>query len=1203
MRRVVRRLGQIAGLAMLLVLVGVAVIVVGARTRPGARMLRELVRDQLQRRLAGPLEIRALRTDLLSELVAEGVVLRDPDGFAAITIERMRARYEVLPLRHRVVRIRALELGGVTVSVRRLTDGRVNLAALLAPRGPDDPRAAAPPSLRIELDRVEVGGSVSLFEEAAAHGRVTGAVRYADGELQIERAHATLDAPGAAIDPLLGELRLAGAYRLTVEADGSLRDLGVSASLATPSRPIELDGRLSFEPRFAWRGRARASRLDPGRLLVGAPSAALSFELSGQGGGDQAILSLSSARVEAGPNLLDARGSARLAAQPSADVTIDVRARDLSRLACACAGTVSGRVHVALASALRVEGALEGRALALPGVRLAALTVDGSLRGDHGEAVVRAREVVLHAMPRALDLDLAVAVRPRFDHGLLPSAAEAEVTALEIGAGHERWRGRPGAKISIGRELSVRGLELRASPQVLAIDARLDRRGGAIDVALRGRALDLHRLVSLVGDAASVPPSAFDLTFSAKGSASRPRGRLALTGTIRSTTLSLEIEAPIRTDLRVLRRSREPVSLVLSAQVASLTDLTELLGDRSPPYLHEGALDARLTIEGTIARPSYRLVADATGVRLASVAGLGTRAQVVSDGDSARLDGAVTLDGAPLLTTRGVLGIDLPGLVRGMRFGDISIDAVLELPALELGSLATRLPGVSGRVQGWGLATGTLASLSASATLEATHLAYGPMRFERLRLDGERSPDATHARLDARQHDGGVVAGTVTLRDCELEARVRADALSIALDDRSGRLPIGRAHGRVDLQLSATGPLEHPALEGTLALRDGAVAFGGDAPALGEVSLHAGFATGTVRLTELRGKLGSGRIEASGQATLDGVRPSTIDLVATTTAVPIARDPLSVVLDARLALHGERRGGALIGSVLVERGTAHLPMLREVRSLQSTGPLRDVVYTDGREVHRPPPALHTPIVLDAALAGPFHVRGKEVQVDLTGSVHLETRDGVRMRGAIEALPGGRLELLGRSYEVERARAGFAGGRSLDPAIDLRLTRDLGRAVIAVEATGSAKRPKLRFSSQPPIYDDAQVLEAVLSGDPRGSTTDRGLDRQITGALSSLVVGALKDRLAPQLPIDVIKVDTGETGPSGALSTRLEVGKYLTDSVYISYAHQFGFIQIGTRRLSANVGELRYRFRRSYALDLVVGDAPAGKMDLFWARRY
>jgi translocation and assembly module TamB len=130
-----------------------------------------------------------------------------------------------------------------------------------------------------------------------------------------------------------------------------------------------------------------------------------------------------------------------------------------------------------------------------------------------------------------------------------------------------------------------------------------------------------------------------------------------------------------------------------------------------------------------------------------------------------------------------------------------------------------------------------------------------------------------------------------------------------------------------------------------------------------------------------------------------------------------------------------------------------------------------------------------------------------------------------------------------------------------------------------------------------------VLEAVLSGDPSGSPTERGLDRQVTGALSSVVVGALKDRLAPQLPIDVVRVDTAETGPIGSLSTRLEVGKYLTDAIYISYAHQFGFTPIGSRRISSNVGQLRYRFRRSYALELEIGDAPAGTIDLSWARRY
>ena len=91
-----------------------------------------------------------------------------------------------------------------------------------------------------------------------------------------------------------------------------------------------------------------------------------------------------------------------------------------------------------------------------------------------------------------------------------------------------------------------------------------------------------------------------------------------------------------------------------------------------------------------------------------------------------------------------------------------------------------------------------------------------------------------------------------------------------------------------------------------------------------------------------------------------------------------------------------------------------------------------------------------------------------------------------------------------------------------------------------------------------------------------------------------------------MPIDVIKIDVGDSsaaGYTGIAQTRLEIGKYLSSSIYVSYVHQFGALQIGTQVLSANLGTFEYRFKRHYALDLTIGDAPEGRADLFWSIRY
>jgi translocation and assembly module TamB len=104
-----------------------------------------------------------------------------------------------------------------------------------------------------------------------------------------------------------------------------------------------------------------------------------------------------------------------------------------------------------------------------------------------------------------------------------------------------------------------------------------------------------------------------------------------------------------------------------------------------------------------------------------------------------------------------------------------------------------------------------------------------------------------------------------------------------------------------------------------------------------------------------------------------------------------------------------------------------------------------------------------------------------------------------------------------------------------------------------------------------------------------------------GAVSSLVVNKLKEQVLPGLPIDVIRFDSG--GSAGGLAaSRLEVGKYLTDNIYVSYVHQFGE-PAGLRRVNSNEAQLDYRFAHHYEIDTVYGDAGVGAADLYWTIRY
>jgi translocation and assembly module TamB len=83
---------------------------------------------------------------------------------------------------------------------------------------------------------------------------------------------------------------------------------------------------------------------------------------------------------------------------------------------------------------------------------------------------------------------------------------------------------------------------------------------------------------------------------------------------------------------------------------------------------------------------------------------------------------------------------------------------------------------------------------------------------------------------------------------------------------------------------------------------------------------------------------------------------------------------------------------------------------------------------------------------------------------------------------------------------------------------------------------------------------------------------------------------------------VLKVDVGGEGYNVFGTTRVEVGKYLTDNLYVSYTHQFGSMS-GTRRMNSNQLQLEYQFLRSFALETLFGDAGVGALDFYWTKRF
>jgi autotransporter translocation and assembly factor TamB len=65
---------------------------------------------------------------------------------------------------------------------------------------------------------------------------------------------------------------------------------------------------------------------------------------------------------------------------------------------------------------------------------------------------------------------------------------------------------------------------------------------------------------------------------------------------------------------------------------------------------------------------------------------------------------------------------------------------------------------------------------------------------------------------------------------------------------------------------------------------------------------------------------------------------------------------------------------------------------------------------------------------------------------------------------------------------------------------------------------------------------------------------------------------------------------------------LEVGRYVSDRVYVSYEHQFGST-IGRSAANSNEAQVKYRLPHHGELDTAVGDAGVAGVYLYWTFKY
>jgi autotransporter translocation and assembly factor TamB len=983
--------------------------------------------------------------------------------------------------------------------------------------------------------------------------------------------------------------------RLTMRGAGVPLQADSHAHIDFEARPSELAGRRIRELRVYGQTSGTAWTLREAVLR----GAGLAVTLHGQGRGHE----------------IDAQAEARVGA-PDEGRLPDFQGQ----------GQMQLELHGRLPSALTVNLRATGSRLSVGRTRISALRLQGALTGDvrrpHGRVTLAAQGVRVAGGPALAHLaadvsgdghELAVSAEARGPRFQSQMSAIARVTNEEILARVQTarlgFRQRDRAEdLRLLTPATVRWTwHRRLEIQQLRVQGRGTYSGqveldGRFDFAHvpRGRATVVARDVQI--------PGVDRFAGHADAVLDQGQGELQLRLDAGRAQLHVDARVPLTRDAQPRLAKRGPIAIHIASNHLRIERLP-LLGRQLARHGVEGAVvDVVARVQGDVTNPDaharvglHDLALRAGARRLPHLNGMVT---VDSDPGALRSHVRLATSAGASLQAQLRLARTLGDLLAGRSTQDAPAELNADLRGLDLASLSQFQSDMGGSLVASVRVRGTLARPEGVADAVLTDGRVDKLRLGPVQLHADLQPARTLVRLDVVELAGGQLHARADLDESRnLRARVQARAVNPAF----ARLfwdQLREAGGFIDADVQADGPLAAPDVHGTLSWRQGRLGLIGQ-PTFTDISADLRITTGRVDLDKLHASSAGGSVDAKGFMTLQGFKPGHAVLTAHANRFVVAAGgPSGLRFNGDFALDAALHESLLSGQVRVPRATLWLPSLElGGRKLQDTDPHKDVHFVDeaAKATETKRQQADPPLRLDLqATADNVRVRSQDLDLEVVSNLHVGTAaDGSpALTGTIE-IRRGRIDVSGQRFDFDYGRIAFDG--TPEPRLDIRVTHQFPEALVAVEIRGAPQKSELTLTSDPATLDQAQIVSLILTGQAGGQpSTDTSFDPK--AAVASAVLGQIADKLAPRLGVDVIRVRSAPPPPEAAArtpGTRLEVGKYISSRVFLSYAHVFG----ASVEQNANEASVEYRISRRWILETIFGDAGVGSLDALWTYRY
>ncbi|GJM15676.1 MAG: hypothetical protein DHS20C13_10030 [Thermodesulfobacteriota bacterium] len=235
------------------------------------------------------------------------------------------------------------------------------------------------------------------------------------------------------------------------------------------------------------------------------------------------------------------------------------------------------------------------------------------------------------------------------------------------------------------------------------------------------------------------------------------------------------------------------------------------------------------------------------------------------------------------------------------------------------------------------------------------------------------------------------------------------------------------------------------------------------------------------------------------------------------------------------------------------------------------------------------------------------IKGSGANIEVEGKLNVKKNYGEMyvVSGSIDVVRG-EYHFMGKLFNIEGGTVSFRGKEVVNPFLDVRALYEVSSVQVYINITGTAEKPKIQLTSDPPL-DENEIVSYLVFGTSTDnlSSDDRLAFQERAGqVLGTMAVGELREMLGEEFAIDVITIKGGETG---FRDTHVEVGKYITKDLYVGY-ERFSYERFYYERyffspglpsstVTANRAVIEYRLFDFLTLESDIGEESGA--DLFF----